>query len=129
MMDVDDKQEKVEKRKQAPCRDPPHVKRPSLGEKSYVAAIELALNQPDAYKKFDQQRRKVLRDYVTNNQENFCKTCGLNIKFKNYLFSSDEYQALVVSALDSCNICGAKKDKICDVYTHQRYHRRNCLTQ
>lgn len=110
----------VEKRKQ------PLVKKLSLGEKSYAAAIDLALNQPDAYAKFDQQRRKELRDYVTNNRENFCKTCGLNTKFKNYLLSTDEYQALVVCALASCDICGAKEDKICDIYTHQRYHRRNC---
>jgi hypothetical protein len=91
--------------------------------------IEMAINQPGEYKQLDQQRRKVLRDYVTNNRENFCKKCGLNVKFKNYLFASDEYQALVVSPIDGCDICGAKKNKICDVYTHQRYHHRNCLTQ
>jgi hypothetical protein len=45
-MDVDDypmtQENKGEKRKQPPCRDPPHVKIPSrnLGEKSYAAAIE-----------------------------------------------------------------------------------------
>ena len=40
-MDVDDKQENNgEKRKQAPCRNPPHVKRRNLGENGYVKAIQ-----------------------------------------------------------------------------------------
>ena len=50
-MDVDDTQEN-NKRKQAPCRDPPHVKRPSrdLGEISY---LDLVLNHPEAYAAWD----------------------------------------------------------------------------
>ena len=40
-MDVDDKQENNgEKRKQAPCRNTPHVKRRNLGENGYVKAIQ-----------------------------------------------------------------------------------------
>jgi hypothetical protein len=99
------------------------VKRLNLSEKSY---LDLALNHPDAYKKFDEESRKKLRDYVINNRADFCKICGLNLKFAEYLVSSDEYQAIVISPLDGCTICGAKGDKLCEIDIHQRYHRTKC---
>jgi hypothetical protein len=123
MMDVDGENNK---RKQAPCRDPPHVKRPSrdLGEISY---LDMVLNHPKAYAAWDQEKRKELRDCVINNRANFCKICGLNLKFCDHL--SAAYQAIVISPLDGCNICASTKDKICDVYAHKCYHRNNCLTK
>ena len=112
------------KRKQVPCCDPPHVKIPSrdLGERSY---LDVALNYTEAFASWDQKKRQEVRDYVINNRDNFCKTCGLN--FCNSL--SAKYQAIVISPLDSCNICGATKDRVCNVFTHKRYHYSNCLTK
>jgi hypothetical protein len=128
-----------EKRKQPPCRDPPHVKIPlrNFGEKSDVAAMELGEKEPPCrghpslegfkeFQKIDKERCKVLREYVINNQGDFCETCGINMRFTDHLFASYEYEALVMSKGD-CKICGSKKGKICDVYKHQRYHRENCL--
>jgi hypothetical protein len=126
-----------EKRKQPPCRDPPHVKIPSrnFGEKSDVAAMELgeplcrghpSLEGFKEFQKTDKERRKFLRKYVINNRGDFCESCGLNIRFAEHLLASYEYEALVVSKGD-CEICGSKQGETCDVYKHQRYHRENCL--
>ena len=121
MMDVDGENNK---RKQAPCRDPPHVKRPSrdLSERSY---LDVALNHTKAFAAWDQKKRNEVRDYVMNNRANFCKTCGLNVRYK----LSDKYQAIVISPFDSCNICGSTKDRVCNVFEHKRYHYINCLTK
>ena len=114
------------KRKQAPCCDPPHVQRlcRDLGELSY---LDVALNYTEAFAVWDQEKRKKVRDYVINNRDNFCKLCGLNLKFCDHL--SAEYQPIVISPLDGCNICGSTKDRVCDVFTHRRYHYSNCLTK
>ena len=114
------------KRKQAPCRNPPHVKRlcRDLGELSY---LDMALNYTKMYAAWDQKKRKELRDYVINNRDIFCKLCGLNVRYDDHF--SAEYQPIVVSPLNGCNICGATKDKVCDVFIHRRYHCNNCLTK
>jgi hypothetical protein len=114
------------KRKQAPCRDPPHVKIPSrdLGERSY---LDVALNYTKAFAAWDQEKRKEVCDYVINNRDNFCKLCGLNVRYCDHL--SAEYQPIVISPLHGCNIGGSTKDRVCDVVTHKRYHYINCLTK
>ena len=115
-----------EKRKQPPCRDPPHVKKPSrnFGEKS-EPPCHPSLEGFEEFQKIDKERSKILREYVMNNRGDFCESCGLNTRFAEHLLASYQYEALVVSKGD-CEICGSKQGETCDVYEHQRYHRDNC---
>jgi hypothetical protein len=118
-----------EKRKQPPCRDPPHVKIPSrnFGEKSEPPCRgHPSLEGFEEFQKIDSERSTEICNYVANNPKDFCETCGLNLKYTNYLLASDQFEALVISRGD-CKICGSKKGKICDVYKHQQYHRENCV--
>ena len=114
------------KRKQVPCRDTSHVKIPSgdLGERSY---LDVALNYTEAFAAWDQEKRNEVRDYILNNRDNFCKLCGLNVRYCDNL--SAEYQPIVIAPLYGCNICGATKDRVCNVFDHKRYHYNNCLTK
>ena len=97
-----------EKKKEPPCR----------GHPSLMGFLK--------FQEEDEKRCAALREYVANNRGDFCKTCGLNTKFTDRLFASNEYEALVVSERD-CTICGRKDGTICDVFAHRRYHRENCL--
>ena len=131
-----DSEERGEKRKQPPCRDPPHVKIPSrnLGERSYAAAIELGKKEPpcrghprldEAYQKFVQDSHDAMLEYVRNNPDHFCQTCGLNLKYTEYLKASYQYEALIL-AEDDCKICKSTKRENCDAGKHEEYHRENC---
>ena len=103
------------------------------GEKSYAAYVELGrkcqnhssfiFNHPT----FDERERKKLRDYVTNNREKFCKACGLNLKYKDYIFASYEYEAIVISDAD-CKICNSQKGRVCDISQHHKYHCKYCVS-
>jgi hypothetical protein len=158
-----DSEKQGEKRKQAPCRDPPHVKIPSrnlgksyaaemevgkkelphhaempsqkLVEKSYAEAIELEKKEPscrghprldEAYQKFVQDSHDSMIEYVRDNPDHFCETCGLNIKYTRYLKASYQYEALILSE-DDCKICESTKEENCNADKHEEYHRENCL--
>jgi hypothetical protein len=99
---------KGEKRKEPQCRDHPSFK-------GFVK-----------FQKKDEEQIAFLREYIKDNRGDFCDTCGLNMKFTDQFFASHQYEALVISKRD-CTICGRKDGKICDVFRHQRYHRKNCL--
>jgi hypothetical protein len=133
---AEDSEEQGEKRKQAPCRDPPHVKKPfrNLGERSYAAAIERGKKEPpcrghprldEAYQKFVQDSHNEMLKYAEKNPDHFCKTCGLNLKYTKYLKASYQYEALIL-APDDCKICGSTKGVNCDAGKHEEYHRENC---
>jgi hypothetical protein len=105
--DRKDLENKGEKRKQSPCRDPPHVKIPSrnLGKNG---AIELGRKEPPCqghpslagfkeYQKTDNERSTEICKYAVNNPEDFCETCGLNLKYTKHLLASYQYEALVIS--------------------------------
>jgi hypothetical protein len=159
-----------EKRKQPPCRDPPHTKIPAhnlgpksyaaaielgkkelcqektptnplqipaqnLGEKSYAVAAELGKKEPpcrghlrldEAYYEFVKKQHIEMCEYVKSNPDHFCKTCGLNTKYTQYLKASYQYEALILSE-DNCKICESPKGKICDSDKHEEYHRETCL--
>ena len=130
--------EREGKRKQPPCRDPPHVKIPArnLGEKIYVAAVELGRKElscqdpslDNAYHKFVTKQHVEMCEYAKSNLDHFCKTCGLNLKYTQHLASSYQYEALILSDED-CKICKSPKGKICDADKHWEYHREICVKQ
>ena len=109
------------KRKQSPPVKIPSI---DLGLRSY---LDVALNHTEAFAAWDQEKRNEARDYVLNNRDNFCKLCGLNVRYCDNL--SAEYQPIVIAPLSGCNICGSKKDMVCNVFDHKRYHYINCLTK
>jgi hypothetical protein len=107
----------------------------NLGETSYAAAIELGKKEPpcrghpnldEAYLKFVKEQHVTMCEYVKNNPKHFCETCGLNLKYTQYLAASYQYEALILSE-DDCKICESPEGKICDVDKHQEYHRETCL--
>jgi hypothetical protein len=132
-----DSEKQGEKRKQAPCRDPPHVKiHAAEMEHAETPSQKLVEKSPpcrghpphlgEDYWKFVQDSHDSMIKYVKENYDHFCETCGLNIMYTRYLKAAYQYEALILSE-DDCKICGSTKEENCSADKHEEYHRENCL--
>jgi hypothetical protein len=99
-----------EKRKQPPCRDPPHVKIPSrnFGEKSEPPCRDHP-SLDKAYLKFDKEQNAAMCNYVATNPKHFCKTCGLNLKYTQYLYLISTKHLLFLRTI--ARFAGAQRER------------------